>query len=108
MGSTGDSECRTVQWWSLRTETLVRRDLWPGGTLGTLWFGGVTGARVTSSPAWPTMRPWALPKWCAGPTCCFRPRARFCLTDAPVEDVSPLASFYASVSRKLKDGTVFY
>jgi predicted amidohydrolase YtcJ len=29
-------------------------------------------------------------------------------TDAPVEDVSPLACFYASVSRKLKDGTVFY
>jgi predicted amidohydrolase YtcJ len=29
-------------------------------------------------------------------------------TDAPVEDVSPLASYYASVSRKLKDGTVFY
>ena len=29
-------------------------------------------------------------------------------TDAPVEDVSPLASFYASVSRKLKDGTVLY
>src|ERR1039457_4561614 len=29
-------------------------------------------------------------------------------TDAPVEDVSPLASFYASVSRRLKDGTVFY
>jgi predicted amidohydrolase YtcJ len=29
-------------------------------------------------------------------------------TDAPVEDVSPLASFYASVSRKLRDGTVFY
>jgi len=29
-------------------------------------------------------------------------------TDAPVEDVSPLASFYASVSRKLKDGTVFF
>jgi predicted amidohydrolase YtcJ len=29
-------------------------------------------------------------------------------TDTPVEDVSPLASFYASVSRKLKDGTVFY
>ena len=25
-----------------------------------------------------------------------------------MEDVSPLASFYASVSRKLKDGTVFY
>jgi hypothetical protein len=29
-------------------------------------------------------------------------------TDAPVEDVSPLACFYASVSRKLKDGTTFY
>ena len=29
-------------------------------------------------------------------------------TDAPVEDVSPIACFYASVSRKLKDGTVFY
>jgi predicted amidohydrolase YtcJ len=29
-------------------------------------------------------------------------------TDAPVEDVSPLASFYASVSRKLKDGTRFF
>jgi predicted amidohydrolase YtcJ len=29
-------------------------------------------------------------------------------TDAPVEDVSPLASFYAAVSRKLKDGSVFY
>ena len=29
-------------------------------------------------------------------------------TDAPVEDVSPLASFYASVSRKLKNGSVFY
>ncbi len=29
-------------------------------------------------------------------------------TDTPVEDVSPLASFYASVSRKLKDGRVFY
>lgn len=29
-------------------------------------------------------------------------------TDAPVEDVSPLASFHATVSRKLKDGTVFY
>jgi hypothetical protein len=28
-------------------------------------------------------------------------------TDAPVEDVSMLASFYASVSRKLKDGSVF-
>lgn len=29
-------------------------------------------------------------------------------TDAPVEDVSAIASYYASVSRKLKDGTVFY
>src|SRR5581483_6696184 len=29
-------------------------------------------------------------------------------TDAPVEDVDPIPSFYASVSRKLKDGTVFY
>ena len=29
-------------------------------------------------------------------------------TDAPVEDISPLACFYASVSRKLKDGTRFY
>jgi hypothetical protein len=29
-------------------------------------------------------------------------------TDAPVEDVSPIASFYASVTRKLKDGSVFY
>ena len=29
-------------------------------------------------------------------------------TDAPVEDVSPLGSFYAAVSRKAKDGTVFY
>jgi predicted amidohydrolase YtcJ len=29
-------------------------------------------------------------------------------TDAPVEDVDPLASYYATVSRKLKDGTVFY
>jgi len=29
-------------------------------------------------------------------------------TDTPVEDASPLASFYASVSRKLKDGSVFY
>lgn len=28
-------------------------------------------------------------------------------TDAPVEDVSPIASFYAAVSRRLKDGTVF-
>jgi len=29
-------------------------------------------------------------------------------TDAPVEDVDPIACFYASVTRKLKDGTVFY
>jgi hypothetical protein len=29
-------------------------------------------------------------------------------TDAPVEDVSPIASYYATVSRKVKDGTVFY
>ena len=29
-------------------------------------------------------------------------------TDAPVEDVDPIASFYASVSRRLKDGSVFY
>jgi predicted amidohydrolase YtcJ len=29
-------------------------------------------------------------------------------TDAPVEDIDPIASFYASVSRGLKDGTVFY
>jgi predicted amidohydrolase YtcJ len=29
-------------------------------------------------------------------------------TDVPVEDVNPIASYYASVSRRLKDGTVFY
>ena len=29
-------------------------------------------------------------------------------TDAPVEDVDPIPSYYASVSRRLKDGTVFY
>ena len=29
-------------------------------------------------------------------------------TDAPVEDVSPLASFYATVSRRLADGSMFY
>jgi len=29
-------------------------------------------------------------------------------TDAPVEDVSPIASFYASVTRKLGSGSVFY
>jgi predicted amidohydrolase YtcJ len=29
-------------------------------------------------------------------------------TDAPVEDVDPIASYYASVSRRLDDGTVFF
>ncbi len=29
-------------------------------------------------------------------------------TDAPVEDVSPIASFHASVSRKLNNGSVFF
>ena len=29
-------------------------------------------------------------------------------TDAPVEDVNPLPSFYASVTRKMKDGALFY
>ena len=29
-------------------------------------------------------------------------------TDAPVEDVDPIASFHASVSRKLADGSVFF
>jgi predicted amidohydrolase YtcJ len=29
-------------------------------------------------------------------------------TDAPVEDVNPISSYYATVSRKLKDGSVFY
>jgi predicted amidohydrolase YtcJ len=29
-------------------------------------------------------------------------------TDAPVEDVSPIASYYATVSRRLRDGSVFY
>lgn len=29
-------------------------------------------------------------------------------TDAPVEDVNPLTSFYASVTRRLPDGTIFY
>ena len=29
-------------------------------------------------------------------------------TDAPVEDVDPIASYYATVSRKINDGTVFY
>jgi predicted amidohydrolase YtcJ len=29
-------------------------------------------------------------------------------TDAPVEDIDPIPNFYASVTRKLKDGTTFY
>jgi predicted amidohydrolase YtcJ len=29
-------------------------------------------------------------------------------TDAPVEDVDPIPSFYASVSRRVKDGSVFF
>jgi len=29
-------------------------------------------------------------------------------TDAPVEDVNPVASFHATVSRRLKDGSVFF
>jgi predicted amidohydrolase YtcJ len=29
-------------------------------------------------------------------------------TDAPVEDVDPIASYYATVSRKTVDGSVFY
>ena len=29
-------------------------------------------------------------------------------TDAPVEDVNPIANYYATVSRKTKDGRVFY
>jgi predicted amidohydrolase YtcJ len=29
-------------------------------------------------------------------------------TDAPVEDVDPIASFYCSVTRELKDGSVFF
>jgi predicted amidohydrolase YtcJ len=29
-------------------------------------------------------------------------------TDAPVEDVDPIASYYATVSRRLPDGSVFY
>ena len=29
-------------------------------------------------------------------------------TDTPVEDIDPIASFYASVSRKLKDASLFY
>ena len=29
-------------------------------------------------------------------------------TDTPVEDINPIACYYATVSRKLKDGSVFY
>ena len=29
-------------------------------------------------------------------------------TDTPVEDVNPIAGFYASVTRRLSDGSVFY
>ena len=29
-------------------------------------------------------------------------------TDAPVEDVDPIPNFYASVTRKLADGSTFY
>ncbi len=29
-------------------------------------------------------------------------------TDAPVEDIDPIAGYYATVSRKLKDGSVFF
>ena len=29
-------------------------------------------------------------------------------TDVPVEDVNPIACYYASVTRKLKDGSTFY
>jgi len=29
-------------------------------------------------------------------------------TDTPVEDINPIASYHATVSRKLKDGSVFY
>src|SRR5207249_1551464 len=29
-------------------------------------------------------------------------------TDAPVEDIDPIPSFYASVSRKTKDGSIFF
>lgn len=29
-------------------------------------------------------------------------------TDVPVEDIDPIASYYATVSRKLKDGSIFY
>jgi predicted amidohydrolase YtcJ len=29
-------------------------------------------------------------------------------TDAPVEDVDPIASYYATVSRRMNDGSVFF
>ena len=29
-------------------------------------------------------------------------------TDAPVEDIDPIASYYATVTRRLQDGSVFY
>jgi len=29
-------------------------------------------------------------------------------TDAPVEDVNPIESYYATVTRRLKDGSVFF
>jgi hypothetical protein len=29
-------------------------------------------------------------------------------TDAPVEDVDPIPNYYATVTRKLKDGSIFY
>ena len=29
-------------------------------------------------------------------------------TDAPVEDVDPIPNFYATVTRRLKDGSVFF
>ena len=29
-------------------------------------------------------------------------------TDAPVEDINPIAGYYATVSRKTKDGSVFF
>ena len=29
-------------------------------------------------------------------------------TDAPVEDIDPIPNLYAAISRKLKDGTVFF
>jgi predicted amidohydrolase YtcJ len=29
-------------------------------------------------------------------------------TDAPVEDIDPIANFYAAITRKLHDGTTFF